>query len=73
MKYKQPPYIRVTEENFVIETVQSGPYSSFECSSALKGTHIYILFFATVASDPMTAYVVACVNFTKPKLLGFDI
>ena len=24
-------------------------------------------------NDPMTAYVVACVNFTKPKLLGFDI
>ena len=29
---------RVTEENLVFETVQSGPYSSFE------GTHFYILF-----------------------------
>ena len=28
----------------VFETVQSGPYSSFECFSALKGTHFYILF-----------------------------
>ena len=26
---------RVTEENLVFETVQSGPYSSFECFSAL--------------------------------------
>ena len=35
---------RVTEENLVFETVQSGPYSSFECFfSALKGTHFYIL------------------------------
>ena len=34
---------RVTEENLVFETVQSGPYSSFEFFSALKGTHFYIL------------------------------
>ena len=26
---------RVTEKNLVFETVQSGPYSSFECVSAL--------------------------------------
>ena len=35
---------RVTEENLVFETVQSGPYSSFEFFSALKGTHFFILF-----------------------------
>ena len=36
---------RVTEENLVFETVQSGPYSSFDCFLiALKGTHFYILF-----------------------------
>ena len=38
---------RVTEENLVFETVQSGPYSSFECFSAFKGTHFYILFVVT--------------------------
>ena len=31
---------RVTEENLVFETVQSGKCSSFECFSALKGTHL---------------------------------
>ena len=35
---------RVTEENLVFETVQSGPYSSLNVFSALKGTHFYILF-----------------------------
>ena len=34
---------RVTEENLVIETVQPGPYSSFEYFLCLKGTHFYIL------------------------------
>ena len=40
---------RVSEENLVFKTVQSGPYSSFECSSAIKGTHFYILFVVTAA------------------------
>ena len=35
---------RVTEENLVFETVQSGPYSSLNVFSALKGTHFYILY-----------------------------
>ena len=35
---------RVTEENLVFETLQSGPYSFLNVSSALKGTHFYILF-----------------------------
>ena len=39
-----PGSFRVTEENLVFETVQSGPYSSFKCFSAVKGTHFYILF-----------------------------
>ena len=42
-------YLRVTEENLVFETVQSGPYTSFEYFSALKGTHFYILFVVTAA------------------------
>ena len=40
---------RVTEENLVFETVQSGPYSSFDFFFVLKGTHFYILFVVTVA------------------------
>ena len=34
---------RVTEENLVFQTVQSGPYSFLNVFSALKGTHFYIL------------------------------
>ena len=30
--------------NLVFETIQSGPYSSFECFSALKGTPFNTLF-----------------------------
>ena len=29
--YNNASSLRVTEENLVFETVQSGPYSSFEC------------------------------------------
>ena len=37
---------RVTEENLVFETVQSGPYSSFECFlCSLKLTFIFYLIF----------------------------
>ena len=40
---------RVTEENLVFETVQSGPYSFSIVFSALKGFHFYILFVVTAA------------------------
>ena len=33
----------------MFETVQSGPYSSLNVFSALKGTHFYILFVVTAA------------------------
>ena len=32
---------RVTEENLVFETVLSGPYSSLNVVSAIKGTHFF--------------------------------
>ena len=41
---------RVTEENLVFETVQSGPYPSFEFFFALKGTHFYILFIKLLSN-----------------------
>ena len=39
---------RVTEENLVFQTVQSGPYSFLNVFSALKGTHFYILFGSNI-------------------------
>ena len=39
----------------------------FSCDAA----KICLIFL--LQKDTMTAYVVACVNFTKPKLLEFDI
>ena len=35
---------RVTEENLLFETVQSGPYSSFECFlCSLRNLHLYFI------------------------------
>ena len=43
---------RVTEENLVFETVQSGPNSSFECFLCLKGTHFYRSYYIPQAQQP---------------------
>ena len=40
---------RVTEENLVFETVQSGAHTLLNVFSTLKGTHFYILFVVTAA------------------------
>ena len=40
---------KVTEENLVFETVQSGPYTSFEYFLCSLRTYFYILFVVTAA------------------------
>ena len=56
----------------VFETVQSGPYSSFDIFSALKGTRFYILFVVTAAGvvlcgspkkQPRTSSIVQFISF----------
>ena len=37
---------RVTEEDLLSETDLSGPLSFFECFTAIKGIHLYILLGA---------------------------
>ena len=56
---------RVTEENLVFETVQSGPYSSLNVFSALKGTHIYILLVLIV---PVPCYCLSLKLSGKPDV-----
>ena len=73
---------RVTEENLVFETVQSGPWSSFECFSALKETHFYISFVVTAAGvvlcgspkkQPLTSSIVQFIYFSFGPLGSAEI
>ena len=47
---------RVTVENLVFETVQSGPYSFLNVFFALKGTHFYISLLPTNIYLRLTLY-----------------
>ena len=66
---------RVTEENLVFETVQSGPSLHLNFFTALKGTHFYILFYRDIYFEVSEAlsqftytYIIAKTPFTSREI-----
>ena len=48
---------RVTEENLLFETVQSGPYSSFECfPCSLRNLHLCFINYVVANSTKMSSH-----------------